>query len=521
MLKPEVSKILEEATKRQYKIHTTAEVNYAEPPFGDFSSNIALIVGKKLGKPPKEVASKIAESIQHELIKKIDVAGPGFINIEFSDAYWANHLAEVESGYIFVQAALPEKVQVEFISANPTGPLTLGNARGGFVGDVVANVLTAQGHKVTREYYFNDSGKQVMDLVASVKAAAENKPLPRDSYQGAYIDELTPIYLKNKARTRAQIADALTEYIWQHMIAPAVKKMNIKIDVRTNEQDLTTTQEAIKRLIKRDLLSNLDNKIWLQSKKLGDNRDRALFREDGEPTYLANDIVYHHQVFSERKFERAIKVWGSDHSGQVQSLKLVVKEMLPDKKLDFIILQWVRLIKDGKEIKISKRAGNYITVEEVLEDIPSDVMRWFFLSRAAGTRIDFDYDLAREESQKNPFYYVMYAYVRAHSLLETAKKSHLEPAKRISILSPVEKSMVKQMCSLPELVQEVAESFALQQLTNYGSSLARSFHEYYEQERIIDLPKAEATQKLLVVKAFKVTMGEFFRLLGITPITKM
>lgn len=508
-----------EAVKRAYKIDITPKISYPEAQLGDFATNVAFELSEQLKQPPVEVAKQLVSEIKHPDIESAVVAGSGFINLVMNQAFWIRQLGQIKPNYLQNNSGKGQKTQVEFISANPTGPLTLGNARGGFVGDVLSNVLATSDNKVTREYYFNDGGTQIEELIRSIKAAAGEKVEGEIAYRGEYLKDLTKFYRRTK---ETDLSKVLTAYIWEEYLEPAIKSMGVSFDIRTNERGLEQSYQTVLKALKSSkLVAARDDAIWLLSTKLGDERDRVLEKKQGGRTYLANDLAYHWQIFKERGFDRSVKVWGADHAGQVPSLKLTIQQLLPDRVLEFVIVQWVRLIRDGKEYKISKRAGTYVTVDELLEEIPTEVVRWFFLMRSANTHMDFDMDLAKEESQKNPFYYVMYAYTRAHSILGRASGLGIKPNGQLTEVDVHERQLIRQLLQLPELVRDIAQTHGVHQLTFYGIELARLFHEYYEADRIIDLPKSQAAAKLYLVDQFRVAMEAYWKLLGIHPKTKM
>ncbi|MEX0932101.1 MAG: arginine--tRNA ligase [Candidatus Saccharimonadales bacterium] len=523
MKKELVEKLLREAVKATFQIDTHVELVLSDPRRGDYSSNISFALAKETGLTPLKVAEKLTKSIQHAYIEKVEAKAPGFINITLSDEYWVQIWQDISLDYLKNQLGQGQKVQVEFISANPTGPLTLGNARGGFIGDVLANVLSISGFDVTQEYYFNDAGTQISKLVESVKAEAGLIKTKDRQYSGAYIKELTKQFTEEiTTKTDKELGKVLTQAIFEKHIKPAIQKMGIEFNCWFNESDLEKENTETEKLLRSgDLLYEEEGAIWLKSSSYGDERDRVLVKANGDRTYLANDISYHYNIFRERKYKNAIKVWGSDHAGQVPSLRLTVDNLFPDVALEFIIVQWVRLIKDGKEVKISKREGTFITVDELIEEVGSDVARFFMLMRSNDTHMDFDLDLAKEESQKNPLWYIQYAYVRALSILEQAGASGLKPHNLPKKLTPLEKELGKALAELPQLVKRISKTYEVHKLAFWGMETAKIFHEFYESERIIDMEKVKAEEKLGLVEKFTVAMGQYFAAIGIEPRSKM
>lgn len=503
------------------------EVGYAQAEFGEFATNVALRLAGQLKRSPVEIGQKIAAKLTDQIFDSVDVAGNGFINVKMSDGFWAGQLAKVNENYGKIKISQPQKVQVEFISANPTGPLTLANARGGFIGDAVARVLEAAGHQVTREYYFNNAGNQINKLVESVKVAAGLIRVEDRQYGGVYIDELARDFKTElETKTDDELKPIIANAIFERYIRPAVERMGIKFDVWFNESDLIadgSLERAIKRLDELGLVSRHDGAVWVKSGEGGDPREeRVLVKSDGEPTYLAPDIAHHLNIFETRGFDWAITELGPDHVAQFPSVQAVMKLLVPAKKLQMVGHQQMRLIAGGQEVKMSKRAGTFVTVDDLVEAVGADVARFFILMRAAETHLDFDLDLAKEESQKNPYWYAMYAYVRSNSIIAKAASQKLRPADEFSSnFSPIERRMVTVMTKLEPLVEELAVNFQVHKLTYLAVEAASVFHDFYEHERIINLAPKVAAEKLMLVDRYRLFMEALFGLIGITPQAKM
>lgn len=527
MKRADISKILLPAVaKVAPDAQVAPEISYPEPQFGDFSCNIAFSLAKSLKKAPQQIATDIAAAIDHPLVAKAEAVA-GFVNLTMAQDVWLKELAAVTPDYAHSKAGKGKKVQVEFISANPTGPTTFGNARGGYLGDVLARVLRASGYDTTSEYYFNDGGTQIRKLVESVKVAAG---LAEDhdevQYKGEYVDELAKQYKDRLTVVNQDEAEKLlTQAIFERYIKPAVASMNISFDVWFNEREVTTTgaiAAVIDKLKAKDLIYDKDGATWLATTKYDPSReDRVLIKSSGDSTYLAGDLAYHWNIFAERHFDRSIKVWGPDHVGQFPSLKLTMQQLLPDSDLQLMMFQWVRLVQGGKEVKVSKRAGTIITIEEVVEQIGSDVARFFFLMRAAESHIDFDLDLAKDRSNKNPLFYLLYSYARAQSIFKQAGERDLQPAESIDSLTAHEVAVARHISRLPELVTDIADDFNVHKLAFYGIELAQAFHDWYEQEKIIDLEPEIAAQKLYFVQRYTVFFELYAKLIGITPQIEM
>lgn len=500
---------------------TSIEISRSNSRYGDFQTNIAMKLQKQTGKSPRETAVQIATEVDAgEFVDSAEVAGPGFVNITLKDDYWLTFLNQIDKRFLQEEYDKNAKVQVEFISANPTGPLTLGNARGGFIGATLSNVFNSRGIEAVREYYFNDAGTQIGKLVESYRAHVNSEVSEDTPYKGEYMKE---IIANLPEIAEGGEGEALTAHIFDQYIKPALEKAHIEFDTFTNERIISRNFDTVyERLSSNGLTEEKDGALWLRSTRFGDERDRVLIKSNGDHTYLANDIAYHYDIYETRRFCKAIKVWGADHAGQIPSLKLTVNELFPGKELDFVIVQWVRLIKDGKEFKISKRAGTYVTVDELIDRVGADVARWFMLMRSSDTHMDFDLDLATEQSQKNPFWYVMYAYVRLCAILREAADHGIEPSESFdSFCDPSEREIVRHLQALPELLDQVVENYEVHKLTFYGHDLARIFHEWYEAVRVIELPKETASQRLFFLDKLKTVFDAYFELLDITPHEKM
>src|SRR3989338_383566 len=417
-----------------------AEITRAEnPSFGDYSTNAVLKLAKKENKNPMELAQEIVQKLlmyDINMFAKIEVAPPGFINFTLAPDFLAKQVEEildVKEKYGASDLGEGKNVQVEFISANPTGPLTLGNGRGGFFGDVLANVLSRAGYSVKREYFVNDAGYQVEVLGHSI---LKNE---KAQYKGEYVDKLNKeIVCWYCSKNPKKVGQKAAKYILKNLIQPTIgERMKIKFDAWVSEKEIRQSgeMEKVLQLLKdRNLTYEQDGATWFCSTKFGDDKDRVLItsvkeRRKPSATYILADIAYHYKKFTEDKFDKVIDIWGADHHGYIARLQAAGKALgaWDEKKLEIIIMQLVRLMRDGQEVKMSKRLGTYITLDELLEEIPLDVARFFFLVRAPNTHMDFDLDLAKEQSQKNPVYYVQYAYARICSILRKAPESGSPP----------------------------------------------------------------------------------------------
>lgn len=476
---------------------------------GDYSTNIAL----KIKKPALELVSKF----KSDLFEKVEVAGPGFINFFLSRKYLQGCVGEIlkeDKGFGGINIGRGEKINVEFISANPTGPLTLGNGRGGFCGDVLANVLARAGYKVEREYYINDTGEQIKKLGHSVLKDEEAV------YRGEYINGLQGQVPGNDPQ---KVGERAAKIILQKMIQPAVRKMGIKFDTWFSEKKLIKeTGKVIELLKKNGLTYEQEGALWFKSTKFGDDKDRVLIKEGGEKTYLASDVAYLKNKFS-RKFKKLIFFWGADHHGYIGRIKAAVEALgYKKEQADIIIFQLVRLMQNGQEVRMSKRTGLYVTIDELIDEVGLDVARFFFLSRGADSHLNFDLNLAKTQSEKNPVFYIQYAYARICSILA---KSKIKPGdKKIDyslLCHPSELKLIKQLIRLPEIIEDTAKDYQIQRLPQYAVDLATAFHAFYRDCQVLSDNIYLAQARLSLSLATKIVLKNTLSLMGISAPEKM
>lgn len=487
--------------------------------FGDYSVSVAMEIGKKEGKNPMETAEKIKEDIKGKYFEKIEVVNPGFINFFISKEYFFNEINEVlKKGKKFGQFPFKkQRVQVEFISANPTGPLTVGNGRGGPFGDVLANVLKKFGFEVKKAYYINDHGKQILSLGHSVLKDEEAK------YTGEYIDRLNKRIRKKDPYTVGKIA---AKIIMKEMIKRTVKKLNIRFDEWFSESVLYEKKEVdkvIDILKKAGLVYEQEGAEWFNSMSFGDERDRVIIKSDREKTYLAGDIAYHKYKFEKKKFNKVINIWGADHFGDVPGLMAGVEAIGHGGKLKIVLLQFVTVVKDGKTIRMSKRLGTAVTMEDLLDELSPDVIRFFFLMKSADTHLNFDLDLAKEQSENNPVFYVQYAHARISSILKNSKKIlRIGRIKNVELLqNNKEIELMKQILKFPEIVEDTANDYEIQRVPQYALDLAHSFHKFYAECHVLTDDKKLREARLGLVAAAKIALKNTLDLMGISAPEKM
>jgi arginyl-tRNA synthetase len=510
----------------------------ANPEHGDFAANIALRLARPLRMAPLAIGSALAEALARAAaadpeapIASAAVAGPGFVNIAVRDRPLARLIEQAlgdPSGWGRIAATSGSRhVNVEFVSANPTGPLTVGNARGAFVGDLLARVLEAGGQRVTREYYFNDSGTQVRNLGASVLAVRDGRPIPEDGYHGEYVAELVAAIPPNVVSPGDSEAREWAVGRWASErvragIEASLEALGVHFDAWTSEASLHAegwVERAIERLRAGGHLYEQDGALWFRSTALGDDKDRVLIRSNGQPTYFAADVGYLVQKFN-RGFDHLIFIWGADHHGTVARVRNAAEAMGYDKaSVEMILTGWVRFIRDGLEISMSKRAGTFITLDELLGDLGVDAARWYFASRGANVNMDIDIELARRQSSENPVYYVQYAHARIASIERKAAEAGIARSwdSAAGLGEPAEGRLARVVVRFPEVVEDAAAAQEVHPITTYAIELATAFHAFYRDARVVDPAEPETSaRRLALVAAARITLANALDLLGIS-----
>ncbi|MCK5391761.1 MAG: arginine--tRNA ligase, partial [Deltaproteobacteria bacterium] len=477
--------------------------------FGDFSVNTAMVIANKIGKKPREVAELIIENLPQEkeqLFKKVEIAGAGFINFHVKEAAIINKLREIEEdGEKFGTSDLGkgEKVLVEFVSANPTGFLHIGHARNAVVGDAVSRILDASGYAVVKEFYINDAGRQMNLLGESVftrykELFGQTEDLPEDGYKGEYVKDLASQIKAEKGDSLLQDSpEQASEYCKE--FAKAVLLDEIKKDLAdiniffdewfsekenihgaANESDESKLDQIKDILDSKGVLEERDGALWFKATQFGDTQDWVLIKSDGSPTYFLADIAYHYDKFK-RGFKSIINVWGADHHGHVSRLKAALRSLgLDDSRFNVVLIQFVRLMRQGKEVAMSKRAGTYVTMRDVVDEVGSDVTRFFLLMRSSESHLDFDLDLAKKESSENPVYYIQYAHARIVSIFRKASETDITESKEhLELLqAPQEIELIKKLLLFPEVVVDSAQARAPHKVAYYLQEVASEFHVY-------------------------------------------
>jgi arginyl-tRNA synthetase len=519
----------------------TVEVEHpAKPEHGDLASNLAMKLARPYRRAPLEIATLLAAKLVRDgsergstsPVEAVEVAPPGFLNVRLRPAAFEaivdGILAEPEA-WGRVEPVSTRSVNVEFVSANPTGPLTIGNARGAFIGDLLSRVLEAGGQRVTREYYFNDAGGQLDQLGASVSAIRRGESVPEDGYQGDYVNDLAAA-VPGAVWATATAGGADTAAIvgrWaaaqvREGIEASLERLGVHFDVWTTEASLHEggwVERGVARLRERGHLYEQDGALWFRSTEFGDDKDRVVYRSNGQPTYFAADIGYVTEKFS-RGFDHLIYIWGADHHGTVARVRNAAEAMGYDREaVQMLLYSWVRFVRDGVEVSMSKRAGEFITLDELLEEVGVDAARWSFASRAATSAIDFDIELAKKQSNENPVYYVQYAHARIASILRKAVESGLSPASTVAgtLADGPEAALARHIVRLPEVVEDAVVAEETQGMTAYATELATAFHAFYRDARVVDAEAPERSAgRLALARAAQVTLARTLGLLGIS-----
>jgi arginyl-tRNA synthetase len=471
-----------------------------DPSHGDFATNVAMRSAKALGRPPRELADELAGQIAGlDEISSAEVAGPGFINLRLSDQFFVDALAEVGERYGGSWAVKPERVQVEMVSANPTGPIVVSAARNGAYGDCVARLLEFGGHTVQREYYYNDAGAQMDRFRASIDAIRRGDPVPEDGYRGDYVVELAN-----------QEGDPVPKMLGS--IEQTMERFRIHFDNWALQSEL---EKRLPEFMPRLDTYEKDGAVWARSSAYGDEQDWVIIRsadKGGAPTYRAADIVYLVDKL-ERGYDRAIYVLGADHHATARWYAAIARMLGYDPdRVEVLLYQFVHLTQGGETAKASKRSGNVVFLDEVMDEIGVDAARWYLVNRGPDQTIEIDLDLAAEKSQKNPVYYVQYAHARISALLRNAGAAEIGGPPR-GPLAEEEKELIKRLTDFPMTVREAAERRGPQLLPAYAIRLADEFHRFYHECRVLDVP--EQAFRLGLVRATQRVVARTLDLVGV------
>lgn len=519
-----------------------------ERQHGDLATNLAMLLTKQAKRAPREIAAIILDNLEKEdtRISSWEIAGPGFINFRL-DSKWLREVipAVLSQGdkYGSCNIGAGEKIQVEFVSANPTGLLHMGNARGAALGDSLASLLTMAGYEVEREFYINDAGNQIENFGLSLEARylqllGNDVPFPEAGYHGEdLIDTVKRIierdgekYVKMEPELRREylVRYALQEKI--NSIKETLEDFGVSYDVWFSEQSLHQSgyvQATLQELERKGYIYERENALWLKSTLFGDEKDEVIVRGNGVPTYYAADIAYHRNKF-ERGFNKVINIWGADHHGHVSRMKGAMQALgYNPSSLQIILMQLVRLIQNGDIVRMSKRSGQYITLRELMDEVGKDAARFFFVQRDPDSTVEFDLDLAKAESSDNPVYYVQYAHARLCSILRQASEMGYEvetpPSKeQLALLnSPEEKDLLKKIADLPGEIALAAKLCEPHRLARYVLDLASLFHTFYNSQRVLLDDEDLRTARLALVRATKIVLANVLRIIGVSAPERM
>jgi len=552
MLKQTLIELLTQATIKAQQSGKLLSVTLPEiiiehpqnPEHGDYASSLPLKLARATGTNPLTIANDIVRLIAATPeVERTVVAPPGFINFTLKSDWLSsqvNSIVEAGDSYGNIELNPGRRVQIEFVSVNPTGPLHVGHGRGAILGSTLANVLTAAGYKVEKEYYINDAGNQIDAFYRSLYARYQqcsgiDAEMPADGYLGNYMVDLAKEIIAEygdrfhtlpETEAIGQIGQLGLEKIISQIKAD-LELLGVDFDVWFSERSLYDKgqyQEALSQLRQGGYITEKEGATWFVSTALGEDKDNVVIRSDGSPTYFATDIAYHYDKFLKRQFDTVINIWGADHLGHVSRMKAVVGALgINPKELKVIISQMVTLRSGGELVRISKRSGDIITLRELVEEVGADVCRFFFLSRSADSQMDFDLELAKKHSADNPVYYVQYAHARIASILRLAQQRGIsyEDGDTSLLTTEPELTLIRKMLLLPELVETIANTLEPHHLTYYAQDLATVFHSFYKQCRVISQNEALTKARLKLVEAAKIVLSRTLHLMGMTAPERM
>jgi arginyl-tRNA synthetase len=517
------------------------EPTLERPPkadLGDYSSNAAMLLAGPLGAPPREVAERLRAELSERLgesAERIEVAGPGFVNLFLSDGWYRSTIAGLAAAGASPELASPEpaeRVMVEFVSANPTGPMTVASGRHAAYGDALARLLEAVGHEVGREYYFNDAGGQIERFAASIAARIRGEEPPDDGYEGAYVAELGE-RLAAKGIDPSDLAalGRRGSELMLEQIRRTLEEFGVRFDVWFSERSLQEDGRLTRTL---DLLRESghayesEGALWLRTTAFGDDKDRVLVRSNGEPTYFGTDVAYHRDKL-ERGFDRLVHPLGADHHGYVPRMRAAIAALGADPDVyEAPIIQFVHVVEAGERSQMSKRRGEFVTLDELVSDIGADATRYFMLQRSHDTTVDLDLELARRQSNENPVYYVQYAHARIASILRKAGEAAAERALDYDLasvsapLEPAERALVKRLLELPGEITEAAARRAPHRLCAYATSTAADFHAFYRDCKVVGAEGEGLEEaRLAICVLTQRTIARTLALLGISAPERM
>jgi arginyl-tRNA synthetase len=525
-LKQEIRKNIQASLQKQ-ALNFTQDIKVLEPEenkFGDYSTNIAFLLTKEIKKNPQEIAQQLQQELiqRGDIFKDVQIAGNGFINFFLREDFLYRKLQEViEKKEAFFQLTSQEKlnIQVEFISANPTGALHLGHGRNGFYGDVLARILKKAGHNVEREFYVNDAqtSAQIQELGKTVLGKG-------NQYKSDYLAKIVARYKNeiNKFQDFSKAGHFIAHKIIEEM-KELTDELGIKFDRWFSEEILykNKAQEKLLATLKeKSLIYSKEGALWLKTSKFGDDKDRVIVRSSGASTYFLADILYHQDKIA-RGFDKIIDVWGADHQGHCKKMQALMKILDFKGTLEIPIIQMVHLKTAQGPRKMSKRAGTTVDLKELVEKVGKDVVRFMLVSKDISTQMVFDLKLAQEKSDQNPVYYLQYALVRCKSIFKNVKEQKMESSFINFLKEKEELALIKEILKLPDLFLEISQNYEVHHLANYGINLAKHLHKFYKKHHVLSNDKELSQARLSLIKATVLTLETLFDTLGITKLQKM
>ncbi|HEV8537898.1 MAG TPA: arginine--tRNA ligase [Bacteroidota bacterium] len=509
---------------------------------GDLTTNIAMSLAKRTARSPRQIAQQIVEKLEIDptLVDRVEIAGPGFINFHFTDKFYHQQLGEIlRQGKSFGKLDIGggKKTQVEFVSANPTGPLTVGHGRGAVFGDTVARLLEWTNYDVTREYYFNNAGRQMRILGDSVRLRylellGEEVAFPEDYYQGEYIREIARHIMETHGDTKKnEPAEGLFKQRAEEEIFDDIKqtckRLGVLFDVFYNENSLYETgkvKEVIEEFKQKGLAYEQDGAVWLRTSALGGEKDKVIVKSTGEPTYRLPDIAYHREKFR-RGFNLIIDVLGADHIATYPDVLAGLKALgFETENVKVLIHQFVTIVQGDEVVKMSTRKANFITLDELMDEVGADVVRYFFLMRGINSHLNFDLKLAKEQSEENPVYYLQYAHARIASIIRNAESQGVNPEEtgNYSLLkNPEEIALLKNLTTFPDIVESCSETHEPHRLAEYLHVVAGCYHKFYHGHRVLGDDRSLTAARIALCLATKTVLANGFTILGITAPEKM
>ncbi len=553
-MQKELVKVIEDSLKA-LGLETIPSIEAEVPPndsIGDLATPIAMSLSKKLKKSPRKIAEELVNSIKDlsaqagkSAFEKIDIAGPGFINFTFSKEYLYSEikkLIEYKSEFLRENIGKGRRVQIEFISANPTGPLHLGHGRGGATGEALSNLLKAAGYNVEREYYINDTGKQVKLLGLSVFARYQQLlgieyPFPEEGYRGEYVEEIANAIIKEEGGKYIKanfevVSDFFIDYSYKKIlfcIKEDLKDFGITFDIWQSERELYEKgdiEKSIEDLKIRGFIYEKDGALWFRSTAFGDDKDRVIIKQDGEYTYFTSDIAYHRKKI-EKRYDELIDIWGADHHGYIPRVKAVIEALgYPKERLKVLLVQMVNLLRGGKPVQMSKRAGEFVTLREVIGEVGADTTKFIFLTRRPDSHLDFDLEVAKAQSSENPVFYVQYANARINSIFTHAKEKSINTDRLydadLRLLSIYEElRIIRKLLIYPMIFEGAVNTHEPHRITFYLQELSGMFHPYYNKCRVISDDIELTRAKLALCEAIRIVLQDGLEILGISAPEKM